>query len=85
MRFTDNKRIEGTISEMVEEAVIFCKRNMRVSTIIDPNTGMRRDKAEYPLAAVREAVLNALIHRDYSVHTEGTPVQICFFKDVRLK
>ena len=81
MRFTDNKRIEGTISEMVEEAVIFCKRNMRVSTIIDPNTGMRRDKAEYPLAAVREAVLNALIHRDYSVHTEGTPVQICFFKD----
>lgn len=81
MRFTDNKRIEGTISEMVEEAVAFCKRNMRVSTIIDPESGMRRDKTEYPLTAIREAILNALIHRDYSVHTEGTPVQICFFKD----
>lgn len=81
MRFTNNKRIEGTISEMVEEAVAFCRRNMRISTIIDPETGMRRDRTEYPLTAVREAVLNALIHRDYSVHTEGTPVQICFFKD----
>lgn len=80
-RFMDNRRICGTISEMVEEAVGLCKRNMKVKTIIDPDTGRRRDKAEYPLNAVREAVLNALIHRDYSEHTEGTPVQIDFFKD----
>lgn len=80
-RFMDNKRICGTISEMVEEAVGFCKRNMKIKTIIDPDTGRRRDKTEYPLNAVREAVLNALIHRDYSEHTEGTPVQIDFFKD----
>lgn len=80
-RFMDNKRICGTISEMVEEAVGFCKRNMKIKTIIDPDTGRRRDKSEYPLNAVREAVLNALIHRDYSEHTEGTPVQINFFKD----
>lgn len=80
-RFMDNKRIGGTIAEMVEEAVAFCKRNMKVKTIIDADTGKRKDKTEYPLNAVREAVLNALIHRDYSVHTEGTPVQIDFFKD----
>lgn len=80
-RFMDNKRIEGTIAEMVDEAVGFCKRNMKVKTIIDPENGKRRDKTEYPLNAVREAILNALIHRDYSMHTEGTPVQIDFFKD----
>lgn len=80
-RFMDNKRICGTISEMVEEAIGFCKRSMKIKTIIDPDTGRRRDKTEYPLNAVREAVLNALIHRDYSEHTEGTPVQIDFFKD----
>lgn len=80
-RFMDNKRICGTIAEMVEEAVGFCKRNMKVKTIIDPDTGKRKDKTEYPVNAVREAVLNALIHRDYSVHTEGTPVQMNFFKD----
>ena len=79
-RFLDNKRIEGTISEMLEEALMFCKRNMKIKTIIDSQTGMRRDETEYPINAVREAILNALIHRDYSIHTEGTPIQINFLK-----
>ncbi len=80
-RFLDNKRIEGTIKTMVEEAVLFCKRNMKVQTIIDRDTGKRNDRTEYPIEAIREAVLNALIHRDYSHLTEGTPVQINFFTD----
>lgn len=80
-RFVDNKRIEGTISEMLEEAMVFCKRNMKIKTIIDSKTGKRNDRTEYPINAVREAILNALIHRDYSVHTEGTPIQINFFTD----
>lgn len=80
-RFLDNKRIEGTIKTMVEEAIIFCKRNMKVQTIIDPETGRRQDRTEYPIEAIREAVLNALIHRDYSHLTEGTPVQLNFFTD----
>ncbi len=80
-RFLDNKRIEGTISEMLEEALMFCKRNMKIKTIIDSQTGMRRDETEYPINAVREAILNALIHRDYSIHTEGTPIQINFFEN----
>lgn len=80
-RFVDNKRIEGTISEMVEGALLFCKRNMKVKTIIDEATGLRKDRTEYPINAVREAILNAVIHRDYSVHTEGTPIQIDFFSD----
>ncbi len=81
VRFLDNKRIEGTIPEMVSEALAFCKRNMKVRTIIERETGKRSDKTEYPMAALREAILNALIHRDYSIHTEGTPVQIDFFTD----
>lgn len=80
-RFVDNKRIEGTISEMLEEAMVFCKRNMKIKTIIDSKTGKRNDRTEYPINAVREAILNALIHRDYSVYTEGTPIQINFFTD----
>lgn len=80
-RFLDNKRIEGTIAEMVEEALAFCKRNMKTRTIIHPQTGRRTDQTEYPLNALREAILNALIHRDYSIYTEGTPVQLIFFTD----
>ena len=30
------------------------------------------------LAAVREALLNTLIHRDYNLHTEGMPIQLLF-------
>ena len=78
-RFLDNKRIEGTLSEMLEEAIAFCRRNMKNKVIIDSKTGRRTDKTEYPVQAIREAVLNALIHRDYSQFTEGTPIQINLF------
>ena len=80
-RFLDNKRIEGTIAEMVEEALVFCKRNMKTRTVIAPDTGLRTDRTEYPINALREIILNALIHRDYSLYTEGTPVQLDFFSD----
>lgn len=80
-RFLDNKRIEGTLSTMLSDTISFCKRNMKVQTIIDPKTGERNNRTEYPIEAIREAVLNALIHRDYSHYTEGTPIQINFFTD----
>ena len=80
-RFLDNKRIEGTLSDMLSEAISFCVRNMKTGTVIDSRTGERADSTEYPIAAVREAILNALIHRDYSRYTEGTPIQIDFFSD----
>lgn len=80
-RFLDNKRIEGTLADMMEGALTFSMRNMKVATIIDGDTGKRADRTEYPIKAIREAVLNALIHRDYSHYTEGTPVQLIFYAD----
>src|SRR5699024_5469695 len=65
-RFSDSKRIEGTLPEMLEGALAFVKNNMRISTKIDSKTGKRIDIPQYPMDAVREAVLNALVHRDYS-------------------
>lgn len=80
-RFLDNRRIEGTLTQMLEEALNFVRKNMRIKTIIDPETGKRADREDYPLTAVREAILNALIHRDYSHHTEGMPIQLLLFED----
>ena len=80
-RFLDNQRIEGTISDMLEAAVSFVIRNMRYKTIINPQTGKREDKSDYPILAIREAIINALVHRDYSLHTEGMPIQIIMFED----
>ena len=80
-RFLDNQRIEGSIPEMLDAAIAFVRRNMRTKTIVNPETGKREDRTDYPITAVREAVLNSLVHRDYSIHTEGMPIQIIMFDD----
>lgn len=80
VRFTDNRRITGPISEMLSEAVEFVRRNSRYKTIID-RYGKRINKEEYPIKAVREAVLNALVHRDYSIYTENVPIRIEMYSD----
>ena len=42
-RFDDNERIEGTIPQMLKEALGFVRRNIKVRTIIDSATGKRED------------------------------------------
>jgi ATP-dependent DNA helicase RecG len=79
-RFIDNKRIEGTIPQMLDEAIAFVRKNTKYTTIIDEN-GVREDKPEYPTTAIREAILNALVHRDYSIHTQGIPIQLVIYAD----
>ena len=79
-RFVDNKRIEGTIPQMLEGTLAFVRRNMKVKTIITEE-GTRADKPEYPIKAVREIILNALIHRDYSVHTDCSPIRLVMYED----
>lgn len=80
-RFLDNARIDGTIVQMLDQAMRFVRKNIKEKTIIDSNTGKRKDKTEYPIIAIRELILNALIHRDYSIHTDNTPITIRIFQD----
>lgn len=80
-RFLDSQRIQGTLTQMLAEAMTFIHKNTRIKIIIDPESGKRSDRRDYPEAAVREAVLNALVHRDYSIHTEGMPIQLLLFED----
>ena len=80
-RFLDNQRIEGNIQDMLSGALQFVKWNMRTKTIINEKTGQREDRTNYPVTAIREAVINALVHRDYSIHTEGMPIQLIMFQD----
>jgi ATP-dependent DNA helicase RecG len=68
------------IPEMVETTLAVLRRNLAVRAVISEH-GSRVDEVEYPLEAVREAVVNALMHRDYSPVTRGTQVQIELFPD----
>ena len=79
-RFVANEKITGPIDDMAEALVRFVKRNMDSKTIIDDN-GRRVDKPEYPIKAIREAILNALVHRDYSILSEGTPIRVEMYSD----
>ena len=80
-RFIDNARIEGNISQMIEATLSFVRRNIKVKTTIDPDTGKRTDKTEYPVLALRELIVNALVHRDYSIHTDFTPITVTMYSN----
>jgi len=78
-RFLDNRKFEGTIPKMVERAVLHVMASLRKSSLIQ---GLyRRDIPEYPEEAVREAVVNAVVHRDYSNYVRGSYIQIRLFAD----
>ena len=79
-RFDDNERVEGTIEEMLDKALTFVRRNIGTMVIID-NNGQRTDVPHYPMKALREAIANALIHRDYSINTEGAYIYLRIFDD----
>ena len=80
VRFNDSKRIEGTLIDQVRGAIAFVSANMKKKTIVNSN-GERKDENEYPLLAIREAILNAVIHRDYSILTQNTSITITMYSD----
>lgn len=79
VRFLDNVRIEGCLAEVVEEVLAALRRHMSRKTSI--RGAKRRDTWQYPETALREAIVNALVHRDLSSGSRGTPVQVQMFPD----
>lgn len=78
-RFTENRSLDGSIPVMVTEAIRVLKRNMRVRSI---DQGIfRMDEWEYPEEVLRESLVNALVHRDYSEHARGAQVQVELYPD----
>lgn len=74
----DKKEFQGNLCDVFTNIMDFVKRNSR-SGFIKQKDGSRLDTFSYPEDALREAVVNALAHRDYSI--EGTQVDVDIFKD----
>ncbi len=72
----DAQEIAGPLPAQIAEAVQFVVRNMRVSARKTPE---REDVSQYSKAAVFEAVVNAVAHRDYSVTSRR--IRLSMFKD----
>ena len=75
--YLDNREFRGTLPSMIEgaRATIFEKLSKRAMM----DGFVRQDVPEYPEFAYREAILNAVSHRDYSL--EGSFVQLRLFAD----
>lgn len=62
--FKDNREFKGSIFKQIDEAFRYIMLSNRTSSIFK---GLERiDKSDYPEAALREALLNSVVHRDYS-------------------
>ncbi|MGB3111508.1 MAG: ATP-binding protein [Candidatus Omnitrophota bacterium] len=75
--FIDSQEIQGSIYKMLDEVEIFFKRNTRLANKIVEFK--RVDIPEYPYEAIREAIINAVAHRDYK--RRGAPIMIAIFDD----
>ncbi len=78
-RFLDNRKFEGQLDEMVDDAVQRVVANMRHGTLVEGV--FHRTLFEYPEEAVREAIVNAVAHRDYSPLAQGSQVRIEMYAD----
>lgn len=79
LRFIDRALCEGPVGEMVDEACGAVLRNLRAASAVS-GVG-RTDVFEVPVEAVREAVANAVLHREYGPLFCGQAVSVDVYAD----
>ncbi len=77
LTYLDRQDLRGPLPEMVLEAERFVYRNTRTGHRVVGFEGI--DYPEYPHEAIREALVNAVIHRDYSL--SGQSIRVFIFDD----
>ncbi|WP_163468161.1 RNA-binding domain-containing protein [Fusobacterium sp. IOR10] len=75
--FLDKKEYTGDLFSQLENIQIFIKTHLNLFAKIE---GLQRnDYLEIPEVAIREALLNAMVHRDYS--NEGRDIKVAIYED----
>ena len=72
----DAQEITGPLNRQIAQAVAFALRNMQVAARKDPG---RVDLPQYSHRALFEALVNAVVHRDYSIR--GSKIRLSMFAD----
>ena len=76
-RYADRKFVTGTLQELIDGAEAFLNRYIAVGARVE---GWKRiDIPEYSLEVLREAVINAVVHRDYN--KRGESVRVFYYPD----
>lgn len=76
-RLADSAEIRTLLPKAPEEAVAFVQKHMLKEAVIGPVR--RTDRWTVPPVALREAIMNAIVHADYS--ERGAPLRIAIFND----
>jgi predicted HTH transcriptional regulator len=76
-RILDSAEIRSYLPQAAEEAIAFLQKHMTREAVI--GSVKRADRWTYPVVAVREALMNAIVHADYA--QRGAPIRIALFDD----
>ncbi len=75
----DNVHIHGNAFVILREAMTFMRRHLPVAGRIQAGLFEREDEPLFPLEALREALVNAICHRDYAL--PGGAISLAIFDD----
>lgn len=74
----DSSRLRGSLAKVFAETLSFIERNTKSGWHKTENGG-REEVRSYPKEAIREALVNAIAHRDYSI--SGTQIDVDIYSD----
>jgi ATP-dependent DNA helicase RecG len=77
--FLDQRQLNGHAFQLLDEAEIFLRRHVPVAGHFEPDNWVRQDRPAYPFLALREALVNAICHRDYSI--VGGAIYVAIYDD----
>ena len=60
----DDRQITNTLFDAAEKSLVFIKNYIKLEYIFEGNI-KRAERWEYPIQAIKESLLNAIVHRDY--------------------
>jgi ATP-dependent DNA helicase RecG len=77
LNFIDKKEYSGDIFSVLNSTVAFLKSHINMTGIISGSGLKRRDILEIPVEVLREAILNAIVHRDYAI--SGSDIKVAVY------
>ena len=78
-RFLDRAICEGPVGEVIDEAYHAIVKNLRTYSVV--RGAGRVDELEIPEEVLREALANAVVHREYGEYFEGQSVSVDIYAD----
>lgn len=77
--FKDDQFLEGNLFKNIEAIQQFFEKHLSFSRKFENNNWKRTDDYVFPMAALREGVMNALVHREYGLVSSA--LSIIIYKD----